>query len=226
MIDSIYIIDRCCMTSYYDDEGRNMTTMKEREAVLARSSKYRDGLTVGQYYDAVSWYQYALYGKDDESYDAEKWHAIVGAIIKRLKRGQALTIDSALRIIERAQDSRYSRTSYDRIVSACKSDSTDNGALAVMYTLTSNDTIESPELGYLAQENAREWVESTLEKMPAEKRARIRAERDQKGIDAMVRDTLDDPAKVNAWRVYFHRRAGYGKRLHIADLLYIVFKYI
>ena len=227
MIDSSYTIDRCRMTSYYDDdEGRNMTTMKEREAVLARSSKYREGLTVRQYFDAVSWYQYALYGKDGEDYDADKWNAIVGAIIKRLKRGQALTIDNALRIIERAQDSRYSRTSYDRIVSACKRDSTDAGAISVMYTLTQNDNIESPALGYIAQENAREWVEETLAKMPEEKRARIRAERDKIGINNMVRETLYDPAKVNAWRVYFHRRAGYGKRLHIADLLYITFKYI
>ena len=199
---------------------------KTMEAVLARSSKYRDGLTVGQYYDAVSWYQYALYGKDGEDYDASKWNAIVGAIIKRLKRGQALTIDSALRIIERAQDSRYSRTSYARIVSACKHDSTDESALSVMYTLTNNDNIESPELGYLAEENAREWVESTIAKMPEEKRKAIRAERDAIGIENMVRYTLDDSDKVNAWRVYFHRRAGYGKRLHIADLLYITFKYI
>lgn len=200
---------------------------KTVEAVLARASKYRDGLTVDQYFDSVAWYQYALYGKESEEYNAEKWRAIIGAIIKRLKRGQALTIDSALRIIERAQDSRYSRTSYDRIVSACKRDSEDNdGALSVMYTLTQNDTIESPELGYLAQENAWEWVQETLAKMPADKREAIRAERDKMGLDAMVRDTLDDPAKVNAWRVYFHRRAGYGKRLHIADLLYIVFKYI
>ena len=174
----------------------------------------------------MAWYQYALYGKDGEDYDANKWCAIIGAIIKRLKRGQALTIDSALRIIERAQDSRYSRTSYDRIVSACKSDSTYASALSVMYTLTNNDNIESPELGYIAQENAREWVEETLTKMPAEKRERIRAERDKIGIDAMLRNTLDDTAKVNAWRVYFHRRAGYGKRLHIADLLYIAFKYL
>lgn len=199
---------------------------KTMEAVLARASKYRDGLTVGEYFEAVSWYQYALYGKDDEGYDASKWRAIVGAIIKRLKKGQALTIDSALRIIERAQDSRYSRASYDRIVSACKRDSTDDGALSVMYTLTQNDNIESPELGYLVQENAREWAEETLAKMPADKREAIRAERDKIGIDNMVRDTLEDPAKVNSWRVYFHRRAGYGKRLHIADLLYITFKYI
>ena len=203
-----------------------MKMTKAMEAVLARSSKYRSGLTVGQYFDSVSWYQYALYGKDGEDYNADKWRAIVGAIIKRLKRGQALTIDGALRIIERAQDSRYSRTAYDRIVSACKSDSDDASAITVMYTLTNNDNIESPELGYIAAESAREWVEETLAKMPAAKRAAIRAERYKIGVNAMIRDTLDDPVKVNAWRVYFHRRAGYGKRLHIADLLYIVFKYI
>ena len=203
-----------------------MQKTKAMEAVLARASKYRSGSTVGQYFDAVAWYQYALYGKDGEEYNADKWRAIVGTIVKRLKKGQALTIDSALRFIEWAQDSRYSRTSYDRIVAACKNDSQDAGALAVMYTLTSNGDIESPELGYLAAENAREWVEETFAKMPIDKREKIRAERDKIGIDNMVRDTLDDSDKVNAWRVYFHRRAGYGKRLHIADLLYITFKYI
>ena len=122
--------------------------------------------------------------------------------------------------------SRYARTSYDRIVKACKDDSTDESALSVMYTLTNNDTFESPELGYIAEENAREWVKETLGKMPEDKRNALRAERDTIGIEKMVRETLDDPVKVNAWRVYFHRRAGYGKRLHIADLLYITFKYI
>ena len=143
-----------------------------------------------------------------------------------MRKGAALSIDRALYIIERAQDSRYSKTSYDRIVKACASDSNDTSALSVMYTLTNNDTIESPDLGYIAEENARAWVQDTLAKMPADKRRAIRAERDRIGIANMVRDTLDDPDKVNAWRVYFYRRAGYGKRLHIADLLYITFKYI
>ena len=203
-----------------------MTRIEGREWAMARRSKYRDGLTVGQYFDAVAWYQYALYGKDGEEYSAEKWGRIVNKIIRNMRKGMALSIDGALRIIERAQDSRYSKTSYDRIVKACKDDSEDANALSVMYTLTNNDTIESPELGYLAEENAREWVQETLGKMPADKRKALRAERDKLGIDNMVRDTLDDPVKVNAWRVYFHRRAGYGKRLHIADLLYITFKYI
>ena len=202
-------------------------TMKEGRAwAMSKRSKYREGITVGQYFESVAWYQYALYKREGEEYDAEKWGRIINKIIRSMRKGAALTIDGALRIIERAQDSRYSRASYDRIVKACKSDSNDAGALSVMYTLTNNDNIESPELGYLAEENAREWVQSTFAKMSEEKRNAIRAERDKIGLDNMVRDTLDDPVKVNAWRVYFHRRAGYGKRLHIADLLYITFKYI
>ena len=204
----------------------NMTRIEGRAWTMGKRSRYRDGLTVAQYFESVAWYQYALYGKEGEEYDSNKWGRIINKIIHTMRKGAALSIDRALFMIERAQDSRYARTSYDRIVKACKSDSTDSSALSVMYTLTNNDTIESPELGYLAEENAREWVYETFSKMSEEKREAIRAERDHIGIDAMVRDTLDDSAKVNAWRVYFHRRAGYGKRLHIADLLYITFKYI
>ena len=119
----------------------NMTRIEGRAWAMNKRSRYRDGLTVGQYFESVAWYQYALYGKEGEEYDAEKWRRIVNKIIRNMRKGAALSIDKALYWIERAQDSRYARTSYDRIVSACKRDSTDNGALSVMYTLTQNVTI-------------------------------------------------------------------------------------
>lgn len=203
-----------------------MTRKEGREWAMARRSKYRDGLTVGEYFNAVAWYQYALYGRDGEEYNADKWSRIVGAIIRRMRKGEALSIDRALYIIERAQDSRYARTSYDRIVKACKSDSNDAGALSVMYTLTNNDDIESPELGYIAEENARDFVKDCFAKSPAEKVQAMREARDKHGLDGIVRQELEDTARVNAWRVFFHRRAGYAKRLHLSDLIYLVYKYI
>jgi hypothetical protein len=203
-----------------------MSKKEGRAWAMARKSKYRDGLTVGEYLEAVAWYQYALYKREGEEYDADKWGRIVGAIIRRMRKGDALSIDRALYIIDRAQDSRYARTSYDRLVKACKADSEDASALQVLYTMTCNDTIESPELGYIADENARDFVKDCFAKSPAEKVQAMRAERDTHGLEGIVRQELEDPARVNSWRVFFHRRAGYAKRLHLSDLIYLVYKYI
>ena len=203
--------------------------------IMARKSKDYPG-TIACKLDSIAWYQYALYGKDDELYNAEKWARIVMAIVRKVKKSDsdynsAATIDAALTVIQRAQDSRFSRKAYDKVRKAValtvtgQSDVIPVGVMKVLYTLTSEAEQIPVDEEVIARSEVSDIMHGIYDSLSERKIRAFRAIVKARGINGSCKYILSDTSRRAAFTKLI-QRAGTCKGASIEDIAYCFFKYL
>lgn len=203
--------------------------------VMARKSKDYPG-TIACKLDAIAWYQFALYGKDDELYNAEKWARIVMAIVRKVKKSDsdynsAASIDEALTVIQRAQDSRFARKAYDKVRKAIaltvtgQSDVVPIGVMKVLYTLTCEAEQIPVDEEVLARSEVSDIMNGIYSSLSDRKMRAFRSIVKARGLDGSCKYILSDTSRRAAFTKLI-QRAGTCKGAAIEDIVYCFFKYL
>lgn len=212
-----------------------MGNAKQFLAVMARKSADYPG-TIGLKLDSIAWYQYALYGRDNEAYDADKWARIIMSIVRKVKKSDsdyasASTIDAALTVIQRAQDARFSRKAYDKVRKAvaltAKSQPEEISAsvMKVLYTLTCEIEQRPVDDEVLARSEVSDIMQGIYASLSERKVKAFRSIVKARGIDGSCKYILSDTSRRAAFTKLI-QRAGTCKGAAIDDIVYCFFKYL
>lgn len=210
-------------------------TSKFFSAVMERTSADYPG-TIGLKLDATAWYQYALYGRDDEAYDADKWARIVMSIVRKVKKSDsdyasAATIDAALTVIQRAQDARFSRKAYDKVRKAValtatsQADVVPAGVMKVLYTLTCETEQRPVDEEVLARSEVSDIMQGIYASLSERKVKAFRSIVKARGLDGACKYILTDTSRRAAF-VKLIQRSGACKGAALDNIVYCFFKYL
>ena len=203
--------------------------------IMARKSKDYPG-TIACKLDAIAWYQYALYCKEGEAYNADKWARIVMSIVRKVKKSDsgynsAASIDAALTVIQRAQDARFTRKAYDKVRKAIalsvtgQSDAVPIGVMKVLYTLTCETEQKPVDEEVLARAEVSDIMNGIYARLSDRKVRAFKAIVKARGIDGSCKYILSDTARKAAF-VKMIQRSGECKGAAIEDIVYCFFKYL
>lgn len=203
--------------------------------IMARKSKDYPG-TIALKLDATAWYQYALYGKDDELYNADKWARIVMSIVRKVKRSDsdynsASSIDAALTVIQRAQDARFARKAYDKVrkaialTAAGQSDVVPVGVMKVLYTLTCEAEQTPVDTEVIARSEVSDIMNGIYYSLSDRKLRAFRALVKARGVNGSCKYILSDTSRRVAFTKLI-QRAGTCKGASLEDIVYCFFKYL
>lgn len=210
-------------------------TKKFFSEVMNRKSADYPG-TIGLKLDALAWYQFALYGRDDETYDADKWARIIMSIVRKVKKSDsdyasASTIDAALTVIQRAQDARFARKAYDKVKKAIALTATDrpeeipSSVMRVLYTLTCETEQRPVDAEVLASAEVSDIMQGIYASLSERKIKAFQAIVKARGIDGSCKYILADTSRRAAFTKLI-QRSGACKGASIEDIAYCFFKYL
>ena len=204
-------------------------------ARMMRSSQDYPG-TIGEKLPSLAWYQYAMYKDENEEYDADKWTRIVLSIVRRIKRGDGIqsasTIDAALSVVSRAQDSRYCRKAYGKIGKAIalmamnRQDEVPEGVVATLYSIAYKTSEDAPEGEVLAREEVREMMLSAYGTLSDRTRARLTHIAETMGAVKGSKYILETDARRASFKMLARRAGLVFPRASLEDVAYCFLKYI
>lgn len=218
------------------NEKMEQTRQDYFNARMMKSSRDYPG-TIGLKLEAIAWYQYALYGHADETYDADKWTRIVLSIVRKVKKSDsdyasAATIDAALTVIQRAQDSRYCRKAYGKIGKAIalmamnRQDEIPEGIVATLYSIAYKTSEDSPEGEILAREEVRDMMLDAYGTLSDRTRARLAHIAETMGPVKGSKYILETDARRASFKMLCRRAGLKFPHASLDDIAYCFMKYI